>query len=306
MLARLQQALTLGLLALATLWLTAFWRVDHPLLALSGAALLMSVHAWVLAAEFVLLWFTHGSEAAPRASARALFRAWRGEVLAAWRVFGWRQPFCSRRWPDNFPPTEVGRQGVVLVHGFFCNRGIWNDWLHRLIAAGVPAVAVNLEPVFGPIDELAPMLETAVSQLEQRTGCKPIVVAHSMGGLVVRDWSRRHNGGERLQHAITIASPHRGTWLARFGHGPSARQMRQRSAWLQGLAKEEGSVPAKQFICFYSDCDNIVFPPSTATLPDADNRRLAGVAHVHMVDRDEPWQALLNCLAAEAVPAFRA
>jgi hypothetical protein len=49
--------------------------------------------------------------------------------------------------------------------------------------------------------------------------------------------------------------------------------------------------------CFYSHCDNIVFPPSTAMLDGADNRHLVGVAHVHMVNRPEPWRALLERLS---------
>ena len=35
-------------------------------------------------------------------------------------------------------------------------------------------------------------------------------------------------------------------------------------------------------VCWYTNCDNIVFPPSTATLPGADNRLVRGVAHVQL------------------------
>jgi triacylglycerol lipase len=55
---------------------------------------------------------------------------------------------------------------------------------------------------------------------------------------------------------------------------------------------------ASRFTCFYSHCDNIVFPPATATLPGADNRHIAGVPHVHMADRPEPWAELQRWLAA--------
>ena len=48
--------------------------------------------------------------------------------------------------------------------------------------------------------------------------------------------------------------------------------------------------------CFYSHCDNIVFPPVTATLQGADNRHLPGVAHVQMADHPEPWHELQRCL----------
>ena len=41
----------------------------------------------------------------------------------------------------------------------------------------------------------------------------------------------------RLCHVVTIGTPHHGTWLARFGHTPNARQMRPGSNWLVALAR---------------------------------------------------------------------
>ena len=41
-------------------------------------------------------------------------------------------------------------------------------------------------------------------------------------------------------------------------------------------------VNAPPFTCWYSNCDNIVFPVSSAALPSADNRLVRGVAHVHL------------------------
>jgi triacylglycerol lipase len=89
---------------------------------------------------------------------------------AAPQVFCWRQPFFSQRWPDHLPADAQGRRGVLLVHGFVCNRGVWNPWLQRLHARDVPFVAVNLEPVFGSIDDYVGILEQAVRRLEAATG----------------------------------------------------------------------------------------------------------------------------------------
>ena len=62
----------------------------------------------------------------------------------------------------------------------------------------------------------------------------------------------------------------------------NGKQMRLRSRWLQKLAQTE--LPARRvlFTCWYSNCDNIVFPASTATLPGADNRLVRGAAHVQL------------------------
>jgi triacylglycerol lipase len=299
MLARLQQAITLGALMLAAGWAWLCWQHGHPLWALAGALLIVGGYALVLGLEFSLLRLAHGADdPTPRASLAQLLAAWWAEVQAAPTVFCWRQPFCSQRWPDHLPADASGRRGVLLVHGFVCNRGLWNPWLQRLQAQGVPFIAVNLEPVFGSIDDYIGILEQAVRRLEKATGLAPVIVAHSMGGLAVRRWWAEHGDEARVHHALTIGTPHRGTWLARFAVTRNARQMQQISRWLQTLAAREPAARAGRFTCFYSHCDNIVFPPATATLPGADNRHIAGVPHVHMADRPEPWAELQRWLAA--------
>ena len=297
MLARLQRFTTLGLLALAALWALVVWRAGHGAWALTGAVLIVFGYALVLAIEFVLLRIAHGNDPAPRATPRQLLRAWWGEVRAAPLVFCWRQPFRSQRWPDHLPADARGTRGVLLVHGFVCNRGLWNAWLERLHARGVPCIAVNLEPVFGAIDDYADIIEAAVRRLEIATGLAPVIVAHSMGGIAMRRWWASAGNETRVHHAVTIGTPHAGTWLARFAMTPNGRQMQQRSPWLEAVAQREPAGRAAAFTCFYSHCDNIVFPPSTATLAGAQNRHLPGVAHVHMVSRPEPWQEALRWLS---------
>lgn len=297
MLARLQQFTTLGGLFAALLWGWVAWTAGHPGRAAAGAALIGGGYALVLALEFALLRLAHGSDPTPRATPSQLLRAWWGEVRAAPVVFCWRQPFRSRRWPDQLPATAQGRRGLLLVHGFVCNRGLWNPWLRRLHEQGTPFVAVNLEPVFGSIDDYIAILEQGMQQLERCTGMAPVVVAHSMGGLALRRWWVECGDAARVHHAVTIGTPHRGTWLARFALTRNARQMRLLSGWLQSLAAREPPGRAARMTCFYGHCDNIVFPPATATLPGAENRNLSGVAHVHMADHPAPWQEVQARLA---------
>lgn len=306
MLARLLQIITIGLLTTAVGVFAWQWGVGRPGWALLGAAAIVGLHSVILAIELILVRLTHGRDPAPRASARQLLRAWWAETIVAVQVFAWRQPFRSRRWPDRVPATssqagatEAGR-GVVLVHGFVCNRGVWNLWLERLTASGVPFVAPTLEPVFGSIDAYLAQIDAAVLRLERATGQPPVVVAHSMGGLAVRRWlaEAARSGGPalRVAHVITLGTPHQGTWLARLAVTRNSRQMRQLSGWLRTLAEREAPTLPAHFTCFYSHADNIVFPPSTATLPGANNVFLPAVAHVEMVNRPEPWQALQQWL----------
>jgi predicted alpha/beta hydrolase family esterase len=298
MLARLQQATTLSLALIAIVWASWAWSIGHGVLGLCGALSLMFAYAGVLAAEFALLRRAHGEEdPTPRASTEDLLTAWWGELASAPLVFCWRQPFRSRHFADHLPDSAFGRRALLLVHGFVCNRGLWNRWLQRLQEANIPFVAVNLEPVFGSIDEYVAIIEDAMQRIEAATGLAPVLVGHSMGGLAIRRWWAERAEEGRVHHVVTIGTPHQGTWLARFAMSRNARQMQQNSSWLQKLAQREPPGRAARFTCFYSHCDNIVFPPMAATLEGADNRHLLGVAHVHMVDRSEPYEEAVRWLA---------
>ncbi len=283
-LARLQQVLVLGGLALALVWVWWIWpRSTNALWA--GLVLLAMGHAVILGIETVAAATINRTDSAPRAGSAEWWGAWWQEVKVAPLVFAWRQPFRWRQRPDTTVALPASLPVVVLVHGFFCNRGFWLPWMERLQALGVPYVSVNLEPIFGSIDDYAPIIEDAVTRATALTGQAPTLICHSMGGLAARAWLTSTPGAaSRVQKIITIGTPHRGTWLARFSHLANGRQMRHDCDWQQGLVARELALHPQRnvdlFVCWYSNTDNIVFPASTATLPGADNRLVVGAAHV--------------------------
>jgi pimeloyl-ACP methyl ester carboxylesterase len=293
--ARLQRLLTCLLASIALTWVVATWSMS-PLLAIGGAILIVLCHSLFLAAEFVLLVRTGSSDPTPRPEWSRIAQAWWGEIWQDVRVFAWRQPFRWREVPDYLGPDVRGNRGVVFIHGFMCNRGFWSPWLKRLRGQGHAFVAVNLEPIFSSIDDYVPVVERAVQQVTQATGAPPLLVCHSMGGLAARAWLRRIGSRARVHHVMTIGTPHQGTWLARFSRVPNGREMRQDSPWLRTLRADEGGRPQPPFTCWYSNCDNVVFPPQCGTLPGADNRLLPGAAHVDLAFRPAVFDTLLDLL----------
>jgi len=294
--ARLQQSLILTLITTIIAWLILAPAYIQTSLVIGVAFAIALGYALVLAFEFALL-LVYGAEAGSlRPNLLQVVRAWWGEALSAPKVFCWRQPWRSNAEPDWLPSSS--RSGVLLVHGFFCNRGFWNPWMARLRAVGIPYVAVSLEPMFGSIDSHSQAIELAANRLWQATGRAPVVIAHSMGGLVIRSWLTGQPTATRVRRIFTIGSPHRGTWLARFSAVLNGSQMRMGSGWLDGLEKRETSNRGSLFVCYYSNCDNIVFPASSATLPGADNRRVDGIAHVHMAFHPRVMDPILSEIGA--------
>jgi pimeloyl-ACP methyl ester carboxylesterase len=278
MVARLQQRLVLGGLLAAIAW-ASFWWSRSPLLAVLSLVALTCTHTSILAIEFLASYRVSGRDPLPRARPLQYLRAWLAESWIAPRVFCWCQPFRSHAVPDHL--SANGRRGVVLVHGFLCNRGFWNPWLHELRADDRAFVAVNLEPIFGSIDHYAQVIDAAILRVTTATGQAPMLICHSMGGLAARAWLRDFDA-KRVHRIVTIGTPHRGTWLARFGRTTNGRQMRIAGEWMRQIEGERASAQQVPFTCWYSNCDNIVFPISTATLPGADNRLADGRAHVEM------------------------
>lgn len=298
--ARILQMVALGTLAGAAAWL-AWWWPRSPGLALAGALLGLCWPGLHLGLQMLLMRRVVRKAGAPVPSWRTVAAAWLAEWRLAVQVFGWRLPFRARAEADGWPECgttgqvgAMGQVGVVLVHGFFCNRAVWAPWLRRLKKGGIACAAMTLEPAHGAsIDAMVADLDACARRMTQATGRAPLIVAHSMGGLVVRAWLGQLSTQERPQlaaHVVTLATPHRGTWMARFAHGLPALQMRTDSPWLQRLGPPPSDVP---FSCWWSCCDNIVFPFPVATLPGQDAHRLDDVAHVQLVFDERVWRFCL-------------
>jgi triacylglycerol lipase len=300
MIARLQRFLTLAMLLVSLLCAAFFWHREARILASALPVLILSGYAILLGVEFVLLAFLGGNGVeSPRARPLELIRAWLAEVWRTPAIFCWRQPFRANKEPDMLAGENSRRRGVVLVHGFVCNRGFWNPWMKMFRRLGVPFVAVNLEPPFGSISTYTSSIGAAVSRLESATGKPPVIVAHSMGGLAVREWLAECEATHAYR-VVTIGTPHRGTWLARFGRALNTIEMRPSSDWIRALERREGGFDRGRFTCFYGNCDNIVFPTINATLPGADNRHLSATAHVQMAQHPKVIAEVLKWVAPHA------
>lgn len=285
---------------LATAALACFgllsWVGMPPWAAALGLLAVSAGHAFVLALEFTLLACLHGDDPTPRAGVVTLMRAWWTEACLAVRVFGWRQPFRSRAVPDV--PGRLGVRGVILVHGYVCNRGLWTPWLERCEAERRPCTAVDLEPVFSPLDAYVPQIERAVAAMQAATGLPPLLVCHSMGGLVARAWmATAPHADRRVHRVVTIGTPHRGTWLACLSRTANSLHMRSNCDWLRQLQAREPPERARRFLCIYSNADNIVFPPRVAVLPGAAERCLAGTPHVALAFHPEVYREVFDTLA---------
>jgi predicted alpha/beta hydrolase family esterase len=251
-----------------------------------------------LAILFAVIHFVNRKDQQARATIYALFLALIREATTAPRVFLWRQPFRTQAISDALQPSN--KAGVVFIHGFFCNRAFWSPWMVQLQSQNRAFASVTLEPAFGSIDDYAAIVEAAVANVTHATGQAPTLICHSMGGLAARAWLRSNASNDsRVKRIITIGSPHFGTALSTekaLLPFINTHQMQRLGAWTTQLAKDEPDGRYAKFTCWYSNCDNIVVPTSTAMLPGADNRFVTAQGHVSMAFSQRVMQESLALL----------
>ena len=271
----------------------------HAAIALLAAACVpVLVHAAILGQQFAITaWLRRRSRPDLAFGTAAWLRAWAGEIVASLRTFFYAQiRYGAQALPSG---SDRERLPVLLVHGYFCNRGIWLPFARWLAARGHAVDSVNLEPMFGSIDDYVPIVAAGVDRLRARTGAPRIaLVAHSMGGLVVRAYLAA-GGHQAVAAAITLGTPHRGTWLARFGTGRNVAQMRPDCDWLRALAtRETATARVTPITVVLSHHDNIVAPQSIQTLDGVRTIELAGRGHVELAYDREVWSHVAGAIDA--------
>jgi pimeloyl-ACP methyl ester carboxylesterase len=280
MIARFQQTIVFLLIAALAGWI---WHVlpDYSRVYIVFLAV-TSVYIIFIAIEFIAIYYLNRHDNEPKATLSALITAWWRETTTAPKVFLWRQPFRTFAQPDNLVPSA--QRGVIFIHGFMCNRAFWAPWMALLRRQNRAFASVSLEPVLGSIDSYPAIIEAAVAKVTQATGQPPVLICHSMGGLAARVWLQSQKGNEhRVERIITIGTPHFGTVLSQTQlFATNMQQMQRFSAWIGQMSRQEPASLYAKFTCWYSNCDNIVVPTSTAMLPGADNRLITAQGHVSM------------------------
>jgi triacylglycerol lipase len=242
----------------------------------------------LIGADFVLSRIHSGqatSDQPPSTSSN--IKAWIRESIDCIRVFSFMQVFSVNK---PYPvPSKIDNDKipVLLLHGLFCNRGLWHGFAKTLADHGHVVHGISMERAFGSIDEYPAQIDKAIQALLKQTGRNKVaLVGHSMGGLAARNYFRQY--GDRLvEKVVTLGTPHQGTWISRFGHGINVSQMAIRSEWLEQLASTESKALGQKFTVILTDQDNIVFPQLVQTIPGATMIRVTGMGHISMVfDRD--------------------
>jgi len=170
---------------------------------------------------------------------------------------------------------------VILVPGIGDNERklrVFVPWLEK---AGRTAVAIAPQPSDGtaPIEALADLLAAGIDKaIGQESQID--LFGFSMGGIVCRYYLQRLGGLARTRRFVTLASPHRGTWMAlRYPTRPAPRQMRHHSAFLENLNAELHLLEQVDFTSMWTPLDLTILPASNSALPVGRSVRVLSPFH---------------------------
>lgn len=145
------------------------------------------------------------------------------------------------------------------------------------------------------VDRMAQRLRDEIARVLDATPSpdgRVDVVAHSLGGLVVRRALADADTAARVGACVTLGTPHRGTYTARFADGPLVQALRP------GVPGDEPwPAEAPPMLALWSDADVLVVPGRAATLDGAHNVEVPGVTHFGYLTRPGCMDLVLAHLA---------
>lgn len=190
---------------------------------------------------------------------------------------------------------------VVCVHGYTQNGTNFFSMRRALERKGHATYAPSLGLPLVPVDEHAKLLERAIERAVARSdaGSRFAIVAHSMGGLVVRRlFALKSELALRCDVVVTIGTPHRGTAGARgFPIGPDVRAMQRGSPFLATLPDLAATCPHARRVEIAGRVDWVVYPLSTSLTPGAEHVVLEKPGHAGLLVDDDVTRLVLDALA---------
>lgn len=252
--------------------------------------------AGMLAVSFItylLYWYEEGSRPYgphPGVCTRAMciLRGLLMSILSLAAVFGSYPMYLInlRRIPRRIRGADKQNPPILFVHGLYHNATAWLMYHYWFRKAGLTHTYAFSYLSFGQgYDALVQRLEKQVRKLESAApGVKPVLVGHSLGGLVIRGWIAQGDNQSRIAGVVTLGTPHQGSKLAGLGLGRLCRSLIFRGPLIRRL-EEQDITPAIPCFSLSSALDNMVLPQEGLHIrnPAWREERTPLVSHIAML-----------------------
>ena len=171
---------------------------------------------------------------------------------------------------------------IILIHGLNNNASAWLYLGRVLRRAGWNVSTYDYRSLCVPVDAILRGLDEHVRQVEAASGGRPLLIGHSLGGILARTWLQRPEYAERIAGLITLGTPHGGSKLAALAPGALAEQIMPRGALITAL--RDAAYPGPPCVALVSPTDEAVLPSSGLVPPQGWRLRMTTpVGHYGML-----------------------
>lgn len=230
----------------------------------------------------------------PALDCRGWARFYARTVVSLALVWAWWLRAALGGAPGGSPGSGSGPSSegtVVCIHGFHMGASsLWGLRRH-LERCGRRTVGVFLGMPYRKPEAYARALKRRLEELvdDGPAGARLDAVAHSMGGLVLRQvLAESPELAGRIGRVVTLGTPHHGTGLLRrLRFGPVYRMMALGAPYLEELPAFAESAPGAEVTTIASRHDLVVYPVGTAHLEGAERITLGGIGHLGLLTERE-------------------
>jgi len=196
--------------------------------------------------------------------------------------------FVSKR-EEIEPGTPDGHPPLIFVHGLGGDRGnfllmAWYFWL----MGRKRSYRIHFEPG-RPTEQMASLLAEFIIEVKKVTGEDRVdLVAHSLGGIVARLAISDHDLAPSVKTLITLGTPHKGTYAARYANTKMLRDIRPDS----DLIKRLNNTPWPEGVrgaTFWSRNDLLVLPAESAIMEGTEQVDITPFTHYSYLISPKCW-----------------
>ena len=247
--------------------------------------------------KFVSYYRSQG-ETPPAMSARDWVSFYLNTLVGALHLLWWsiRATGQAKYRP---PTTDESGRPVLCLHGIFMNSScMWG--IRRALereGRGTRAVSMGV-PIPTPLAYAGP-LTSVMDEMAKAFPEKGFdVVAHSLGGVMLREVLRRRPDlAPRVGRIVTLGTPHHGTAFVRWIRiGPLYRMLNRKSEYLKELPDFLALAPSAGATTVTSKHDLVVYPPPMALLDGTDQITLDQVSHLGLMVRPKVMRVIIDSL----------
>jgi triacylglycerol lipase len=202
------------------------------------------------------------------------------------------------------PPKPVPLHNPILfVHGWNASSSTWSTMVSRFKADGwTSAELVNWSYNFRQSNATtASQIGQKVDSMLRVTGATKVdIVTHSMGALSARYYVRNLSGDGKVDALVTLGGANHGTATANFCFDTSCFEMRPNSTFINNLNADDETWGTPRYATWWSDCDEVISPHSSALLAGATNTQTACITHSQLHEDAGVYQQVRDWVNAPA------